>query len=155
MKTISIDFDGVIHTYDKGWSDGSIYGDLVPGAELYINNNIRVGNPIFILSTRKSSDIMVWMSKKLPLLRFEIIPDSQTFWNKKGVIGITQKKLAAHIYIDDRGYTFKGYFPNPEKFETYQEREKRRKVCPNKDANGDCPLHNLHCSYPDCELKEL
>lgn len=26
--------------------------------------------------------------------------------------------------------------------------------CKNKDENGNCPLHNLHCQYPDCE-KEL
>lgn len=24
-------------------------------------------------------------------------------------------------------------------------------VCKNKDENGNCPLHNLHCQYPDCE----
>jgi hypothetical protein len=25
------------------------------------------------------------------------------------------------------------------------------KTCKNKDENGGCPLHNLHCHYPDCE----
>lgn len=25
------------------------------------------------------------------------------------------------------------------------------KKCPNKDQNGNCPLHNLHCQYPKCE----
>ena len=28
-----------------------------------------------------------------------------------------------------------------------------KKVCTNKDENGVCPLHNLHCNYPDCEKK--
>ena len=23
--------------------------------------------------------------------------------------------------------------------------------CPNKDENGNCPLHNLYCQYPNCE----
>ena len=23
--------------------------------------------------------------------------------------------------------------------------------CVNKNENGNCPLHNLHCQYPDCE----
>jgi hypothetical protein len=26
-----------------------------------------------------------------------------------------------------------------------------KKVCRNKDENGSCSQHNLHCNYPDCE----
>jgi len=26
-------------------------------------------------------------------------------------------------------------------------------VCKNKDEEGNCPLHNLHCQYPECEKK--
>lgn len=29
--------------------------------------------------------------------------------------------------------------------------EKTGSICPNKDKDGGCPLHNLHCQYPDCE----
>jgi hypothetical protein len=26
-----------------------------------------------------------------------------------------------------------------------------KKTCKNKDEKGECPLHNLHCQYPECE----
>ncbi len=31
-----------------------------------------------------------------------------------------------------------------------QERVIVKKVCPQK-VNGSCPLHNVHCQFPDCE----
>lgn len=155
MKTISIDFDGVIHKYSKGYGDGKIYDPPVPGANEFLTKHFKAGNPQFILSTRNPDDIVTWMSEQFPHLVFVRVPDLTVFWNRKNVIGVTNRKLAAHIYIDDRGFKFEGYFPDIDKFETYQEREKRRKVCPNKDANGVCPLHNIHCNYPKCEIEEL
>lgn len=34
--TISIDFDGVIHQYSKGWQNGEIYDPPIRGAARFI-----------------------------------------------------------------------------------------------------------------------
>lgn len=30
-KTIAIDLDRTMHTYEKGWHDGTVYGDMIEG----------------------------------------------------------------------------------------------------------------------------
>ena len=37
MKIICVDFDGVIHSFHKGWHDGSLYGHLIENANKEIN----------------------------------------------------------------------------------------------------------------------
>ena len=32
LKNIAIDFDGVVHTFDKGWHDGTCYGNPIAGS---------------------------------------------------------------------------------------------------------------------------
>src|SRR5262245_13504587 len=105
MKTIAIDFDGVIHTYDKGWQDGSIYGELMPGAEDGLVQLQSLGS-LFIFSTRDSKQILDWMKVKLSQFEFQVIPDQVKFWNYQHIIGITNRKLPAAIYIDDRAWRF-------------------------------------------------
>lgn len=150
-KTIAIDFDGVIHKYSKGWEDGSIYDGCVDGALMAISDLFNNGYSVFILSTRSPRQIRKWLSKHLNnggFLRLgnlgdpdeypgnqyftpycmgcKVIPWYTKFWtNKQRVIGITNRKLAAHVYIDDRAMIFKGDWSSISNdianFKTYQQ----------------------------------
>ena len=162
MKTIAIDFDGVIHAYSKGWQDGSIYDEPVKDSIKAINLLFDVGYNVFIFSTRNPRQIKKWIKEYSNQLLYmtqsdfidqyypfcesdaiyikkeyedcnkfqhivEIIPFWKKFWNKKGVIGITKRKLPAHVYVDDRAVNFKGDWfgetlDDIQFFKTYQDR---------------------------------
>jgi len=122
-KTIAIDFDGVIHKYSKGWNDGTVYDEPVKDALKAIERLTYYYN-VFILSSRNSNQIKKWIDSYIycdEMIGFEIttfknfsftcekIPFWKKRWDKKGVLGITNKKLPAHIYIDDRAYHFKNW----------------------------------------------
>lgn len=113
-NTIAIDFDGVIHKYSKGWQDGSIYDEEIDGALKAIEKFFDLGYNVFILSTRSSRQIKKWIDVKIDARSYnfttKIVPFwNGVFWNKPRVLGITNRKLAASIYIDDRAYKFKSW----------------------------------------------
>ena len=108
---VAFDFDGVIHEYSKGWQDGSIY-DTYNGNVLDLMLLLQiVGIPVFILSTREPEQIKEWWDKQGFSLPCGIIPDSCKFWNDSRVVGITNRKLPAQVYVDDRAYKYDGQTP--------------------------------------------
>ncbi|MDE2468671.1 MAG: hypothetical protein KGL35_08000 [Bradyrhizobium sp.] len=58
MKTIAVDFDGVIHGYSKGWQDGSIYDPPVPGVNLSLDRLRRAGYRVVIYTTRAANRVI-------------------------------------------------------------------------------------------------
>lgn len=106
MRTIAIDFDGVIHRYSKGYHDGSCYDEPMEGVEDALRYLLR-DYAVFVLSTRDPHDIQKWFEQHLPQFETRLIPKAGTiFWDKQGIIGITNRKLPAVAYIDDRGIRF-------------------------------------------------
>lgn len=91
-QTIAIDFDGVIHNYNLGWLDGSIYDGLKKGAKEAID----------LLS--KEYEIIVFTSRPNTIEVDE--------WLKKHGIKVkevTNTKPIARVYIDDRGLRFENW----------------------------------------------
>lgn len=118
MKTIAIDFDGVVHSYEKGWHDGTVYGDAVEGAFSAIKALMDKGYCVYIFSCRDANQIVRWIQDRTGELHDE--PINYIFkcqkirfwvktWNKPGVLGVTNRKLPAEAYIDDRGIRFEGW----------------------------------------------
>ncbi len=108
--TVSLDFDGVIHKYSQGYKDGTCYDNPVEGAGDFIKDLFNKGYTVFILSARSSEMIKEWFKVHFPDIETSIIDNDYEFWNCHNLLGITNRKLPAHIYIDDRGFKFEGDF---------------------------------------------
>lgn len=94
-KTIVFDFDGVIHRYSKGWSDGSIYDIPTPGIREVIDT-LRKDYKVVVVSTRcKTEEGIVEVRKWL-------------FRNQIQVDDVVDIKPPAIVYVDDRGLKFDG-----------------------------------------------
>lgn len=103
--SIAVDFDGVIHSYSRGWHTKDIYDPPMPGAERALGSLIQAYG-VFILTARPADEVLVWCETEFPLLRFQLIPEDVRYWDRRGVIGVTNRKLPALAYIDDRAIRF-------------------------------------------------
>lgn len=109
-QRLGVDFDGVIHQYD-GWGDGSICGDPIGGA-LETIQKLATKFDVFIFTTRAREElnyVHLEADRQIPKIRFWLINhaslrglDVDFFEN----IVITDRKMPAIAYIDDRGIRF-------------------------------------------------
>ena len=102
---LSIDFDGVIHTYDKGYLDGSCYGEPIEGsleAVRMLSKKFKI-----ILFTAKAKP-------SRPLVNGKTGTELVWEWLKKYGIDdcvkdVTSEKPRSFLYIDDNGYRFENW----------------------------------------------
>lgn len=110
-KTIVFDFDGVIHKGYKGWKDGSIYGEIDYDLLNYIKELMK-DYYIVISSNRPAAQIVTFLSndEKCPIncKVFKKDMEGNLYWTEDNTVGVTNEKAVGLIYIDDRGYRYKG-----------------------------------------------
>jgi hypothetical protein len=104
--TVCVDFDGVIHSYTSGWNEGwqidpcRLLDPPVPGAIEWLEK-IALDFEVVILTTRgqfpeSEAAVKTW-------LLYHGLSEQVT----ERII-VTHEKVAALVYIDDRGYRFTG-----------------------------------------------
>lgn len=111
---LAVDFDGVIHSYGKGWQDGVIYGEVVPGFFEWAER-VRHQFKLVIYSSRsKTADGVTAMGLWLH--------EQRNKWLKAGgerhpteplEIEFAHEKPAAWLTIDDRAIRFTGDWSDP------------------------------------------
>lgn len=108
MRTIAVDFDGVIHRYSRGWQDGSIYDEPVAGAFSALNLLMR-DYAVFVHTTRDPWPVAAWIEAGSAIPCTVQVNAGMEFWNVQGELLVTNRKLPAVAYIDDRGIRFTGW----------------------------------------------
>lgn len=89
MPTVLVDFDGVVHRYSRGWSDGTAYDEPMPQARDALAYLESAGYTVVIFSSRDGEQIVAWLEQ----YGFPPYP-------------VTNVKIPAVAQIDDRAVTF-------------------------------------------------
>ena len=104
-NNLAIDFDGVIHNADKGFFDGTCYGEPLPGSLTALRD----------LSTKYRIVIFTAKAKpNRPLVNGKTGTQLVSDWLEKYdvlqyVSEITSEKPRAILYIDDNAYRFNNW----------------------------------------------
>jgi hypothetical protein len=104
-KTLSIDFDGVIHNYHLGYHDGTCYGDPLPGSL----------DAVKALSAKYK--IVIFTAKAKPnrplingMTGVELVWQWLTKYGIADCVAeVTSEKPRSFLYIDDNGYRFENW----------------------------------------------
>lgn len=91
---VCVDLDGVLNAFD-GWKGAGFFHPPRPGARGFLAELNRLGYQVVVFTVRWGPDVESWLARS-GLAEF--------------VSMVTDKKPAAHVYIDDRAICFDGDF---------------------------------------------
>lgn len=104
---LAIDFDGVIHSYEKGWHDGSIYGTVVHGFFPWLIEASAVFRVVIVSSrlheVSGSTQINDWLRK-----HWGDAVEKGEINDPMPPLGYSTTRPPAWVTIDDRALTFNG-----------------------------------------------
>lgn len=102
-----LDFDGVIHDYRRGWQDGTIYGEVVPGFFEWAERAAKLFRLVIYSSRSKTPEELAIMQRWLRNQELAHSAEDTPF-------EFAHEKPPAFITIDDRAVLFRGTFDDPE-----------------------------------------
>lgn len=116
-KTVCLDFDGVIHSYESGWQGAYFIPDPpVPGTMQFILEAIEKYE-IKIYSSRSHQDggiiamnnwMRYWLRRELPLEKANYVYNILNKNYGGQLEGFPTSKPSAYVSVDDRALTFNG-----------------------------------------------
>jgi hypothetical protein len=110
---LCIDFDGVIHSYERGWQGGEIYGTLVPGFVAWAASAAQqFGLVVYSSRSATEAGIAAMRSWLRAQLRERMMPSEIDQF--VAMFEFADKKPAAWLTIDDRAVRFEGKWDAPE-----------------------------------------
>jgi hypothetical protein len=104
VQTVAVDFDGVIHRYSRGWQDGTIYDEPIPGAIDGLRR-LQQRYAVFVFTSREVEQVVPWLEAQ----GLDVAADGPpypAFWNSQDQVLVTNRKLPAVAYVDDRAVLF-------------------------------------------------
>lgn len=109
---LCIDFDGVIHSYEKGWQGGEIYGHVVPGFFEWAREAVHNFTLVIYSSRSKEPDQLMAMDYWLHIKWQEWVRINGIVEPRPRVT-FSHQKPPAFLTIDDRAICFRGDWSDP------------------------------------------
>jgi len=111
--TICIDFDGVIHSYERGWQNGVIYGTVVPGFFRWAIAACEHFDLVVYSSRSKSPEggtaMREWLgTQSIHAIENGEVPADYDWGGLFGRLHFAHEKPTAWLTIDDRAICFRG-----------------------------------------------